>query len=80
MQAFLRRACRAAVRVTALLLQLLAATWLGTPAGADHGGAAAPGPMNPVLVGVLVGALTLAAANVVVAIVMLLMRRPPPSG
>lgn len=62
----------AAIAATALILE-------STTAFADHGGATASGPANPLVVAVLAGLLTLAIGIAVVAILMRLGRKTPRS-
>jgi hypothetical protein len=57
---------------------LLAPLW-SRLALADHGGPLRTAPMSPVLVGVLAGALALAAGLIVVVIATLLRKKAPPS-
>lgn len=61
------------------LLLALAPRWPDTGAGADHGGALASPPMNPVLVGLAAAALVLAAGGLAMLIAWHLTRkqRPP---
>jgi len=49
---------------------------LATPAWADHGGPLRAEGLSPLTIGLLAGALALAAAVLIVIIVMLLTRKP----
>ena len=68
--------------MTRLLLAAIAATapiLEPSTALADHGGATASGPVNPLVVAVLAGLLTLAIGIAVVAVAMRLDRKTPRS-
>lgn len=79
MRAFVRRA-RIASRAAVPLLVLMPASWPVAQAAADHGAPSRAAPLHPAVVGVLAGALTLAAGLLVLVIAMRLTRRPPPAG
>jgi hypothetical protein len=52
---------------------------LARAADADHGGPLRAAPMDPIMVGVLAGLLTLAVCVAIALIARLLLRRPPPA-
>jgi hypothetical protein len=79
MRAFARRIAVLAAAVVGAPLSQIARPW-GDWALADHGGALRSAPMSPLLVGLIAGALALAAGAIVLVIVRLLTRKAPPSG
>jgi len=79
MRASSRRAWLVAPGAMITLLLPVLPVWRIVRAAADHGGPLRSAPMSPMLVGVLAGALTLAAGIIVVVITMLVTKKPPPS-
>ncbi len=79
MRAFSRRVWLVAPVAMITLVLPAPPAWRIARAAADHGGPLRSAPMSPMLVGVLAGALTLAAGIIVVVIAMLLTKKPPPS-
>ena len=71
------RLAAAATQISLLALGL--APWHVASAYADHGGPLRSAPMSPALVGVLAGALTLAAVFVVIVIARLVVKKRPPA-
>jgi len=79
MRAFSPRAWLLAPGVMITLVLQVLPVWRVARAAADHGGPLRSAPLSPMLVGVLAGALTLAAGIIVVVIAMLLTKKPPRS-